>query len=190
MSDFESRDRCFKLIVRGRPVAGEPQPGDMRWRLEMLNDPADTMTLLLGPGYFMQCSGSGEEGFRVEYCQGGEDQHFQAAEASIDLDLATDLFVSYLQQDQRWLNLVRWSPYAKLAGQRARRRFRLVEREGDRLIINKRWCLMTVGILISLIGAGSFFFLREVTHLYMSWVPGSILAVGFVFLLLSSMTED
>lgn len=188
MTGFDESDNTFKLIVRDRPVAGYPEPGDIRWRLQMLTDETDTFVLLKSPGHYMQCAGTADGGFRVEYREGTADRHYVTAGGAVDLDVTANLFISYLCGDERWRELVAWAPTG--VKQAKGRSFRLIDRRGNTVVINRKWCLIGIGALLNVIGAGTFFLLREVTHLYMSWVPGSIIALGVVCLVVSGMGED
>ncbi len=192
MAGFDESESSFKLIVRNRPVAGHPLPGDFRWRLQMQTDETDTFVLLRSPGHFMQCSGTADGGFRVEYREGAADRHYASGDGLIALDATADLFASYLNQDERWRGLVRWEQAGgKPGGKPGKgRSFRLIDRRGDTVVINKKWCLILVGAAFNAIGAGVFFLLNGLMDLYMTWIPGSIIAVGVIFLGLSTFCED
>lgn len=189
MAGFDESESTFKLIVRDRPVAGEPQPGDFKWRLRMQTDDTDTFVLLRSPGHFMQCSGTADGGYRVEYREGAADQHYVSADSAISLDATADLFASYLNRDERWRSLTRWEQ----AGSKPKRgrSFRLIDRRGGTLVINKKWCLILLGAGFNAVGAGVFFlFVKDLMDLYITWVPGSIIAVGVIFLGLSAFCDD
>ena len=188
MAGYDDSGSTFKLIVRNRPVPGEPLPGDFKWRLQMQTDETDTFVLLKSPGHFMQCSGTADGGFRVEYREGAADQHYVSADSAIPLDATADLFASYLSGDECWRRLIRWEQAA--SKHKKRRTFRLIDRRGDTLVINKKWCLILIGAVFNAIGAGVFFLLNGMMDLYLTWIPGSIIAVGVIFLGLSTFCED
>ncbi len=184
-------EQTVRLIQRGRPVAGMPQPGDMRWRLEMLTDPADTMMLLRGRGFYMQCTGDGEGGYTVEYCEGANAEPFVAVDQTLSLDVTTNLFVCYLCGDDRWRQMVRWVAKSEVEAKKNKKRsFKLVERQGGRLIINKRMCLLTLGIIFCLIGGATFYVQEDAVFLHELAIPGGIIGMGFAIMMISSMTDD
>lgn len=188
MTGFDESGSTFRLIIRNLPIAGEPLPGDFKWRLQMQTDETDTFVLLHSPGHFMQCSGTADGGFRVEYREGTADRHFISADKAIALDATADLFASYLNQDDGWRRMIQWEP----AGNKTtkRRSFKLIDRQGDTLIVNKKWCLILIGAVFNAVGAGVFFLLNGLMDLYLTWIPGSIIAVGVIFLGLSTFCDD
>jgi len=178
-----------KLFVGGRPIDGHPTPADIPGRLQMLYDPQDDFVLMKGHGRYMQCTGDRGESFSVECCE-GPGKPVMAAADDLDHSVASELFVSFLNDDDRWRQAMQWVP--KAAGKKKKSKFavKLIEREGGRLIINKHWCLIALGSLFCSGAAISFFMLGGMMDLYLTWIPGSFLAVGVIFLLMSNFVDD
>ncbi|MEZ6192836.1 MAG: hypothetical protein R3C45_16310 [Phycisphaerales bacterium] len=188
MGHYTTEESTFKLIVRNRPIAGEPQPEDFKWRLQMQTDETDTFVLLKSPGHFMQCSGTADGGFRVEYREGTAKEHFASTDKALPLDATADLFASYLNRDERWRRAIRWEQAGNKPSKG--RSFKLIDRRGDTLVINKKWCLILIGAVFNAIGAGVFFLLNGLMDLYLTWIPGSLISIGVIFLGLSTFCDD
>ncbi len=184
----------FSLFTGDQPVLWHPTYEDVRRRLQMLYDPKDDLILLKAPGQYMQCSGNSDIGFKIEYRDGAGDQAYLAIDQAVGLDTAIGLFASYLEQDDRWRELLAWEPAAGRGTREVegvgRQPFRLWERDGNRLIINKKWCLITLGTLLCGGSAVSFFMINDMMDLYLTYIPGSIMAVGVIFLMLSCFVDD
>lgn len=67
--------------------------------------------LATGPQTYVQVAGSSGEGFTLEYRDGSEDKHFEAAESPVDLKLATTVFQRYAAGDISWQSLASWQPW-------------------------------------------------------------------------------
>ncbi len=185
----------FKLFIAGMPVAGYPTAADLRDRLQRMYDPKDDFVLMKGPGHYLQCSGTPETGFKVLYREGDANRYFRAAERLVPLQTTAELFVSYLEQDNRWRELVPWRACSGAQGEEddadsTKRAFSLWYREGDRVILNKKLCLITLGTLICMGAAGSFFMLKDMMDLYLTIIPGSLLAAGVIVLMISNFVDD
>ena len=141
----------------------------------------------------MQCAGTTDAGFAIEYRDGGDTQHFMSAGDSIGVELTTDLLTSYLADDDRWRKMILWQPLSLLATKPHHKQdskpARLVERHGSAIVISKHWCLIALGLL--LYTAGVFLFLAGPAWSRNSFrVAGDVLVLGTVFLISSAFVKD
>lgn len=195
MNDRVASGPHFKLFVAGMPIQGYPTPEALQSRLQMLYDPKDEFVLMKGPGHYMQCSGNPQTGFKVLYREGERDRYYRTAMPTTTLEQTVELFTGYLNQDERWRESVKWRVCSGEQGREdeadaKRRSFKLFDRKGDRIIINKKMCLIALGTLGCIGAAVSFFMLHDMMDLYLTWIPGSFLALGVIFLMLSSFVDD
>ena len=185
----------FKLYVAGMPIQGYPTPDAIQSRLRMLYDPKDEFVLMKGAGHYLQCSGNPQIGFKVLYREGESDRYYRTAAKTVSLDQTIALYTSYLQQDERWRELVPWRACAGAQGEEdasdsTKRAFSLYHRDGDRVIFNMKLCLIALGTLVCVSAAGSFFMLKDMMDLYLTWIPGSLLALGVIILMISCFVDD
>lgn len=61
--------------------------------------------------YYVQVAGSAQEGFVIEYREGGEDRHFEAVGPAASLGTAQEVFRRYAAGDDGWRSVVAWQPW-------------------------------------------------------------------------------
>jgi len=57
---------------------------------------------------FLQATGTGAEGFSVEYQDGSLDRHYRGRTADLALGLVTDIFQKYARGDESWRGALEW----------------------------------------------------------------------------------
>jgi hypothetical protein len=185
----------LRITVGEHSLAGQPTTGDVMKLLIMLDDSEDGFLVMeRGPEFFMRCSGTTSDGFAVAYRDGGDDRHFLSIDDCICLKEANDLFVSYLKEDNRWRKMILWEPVdgqdAGPARKSNRKRRGLIQRHGNTLVINKRWCMVALGLACFALGVTVFFVLSSITIHGGANFAGPLLGLGTVCLILSCFTGD
>lgn len=99
----------MKLETSNAPEVLHPTPAQIADALASLPGGDESFAILAtGPQTYVQVAGSPREGFAIEYRDGSEDKHFEAAGSPIDLPLATSIFQRYATGDASWQGLVSW----------------------------------------------------------------------------------
>jgi hypothetical protein len=111
----------------------------------------------------------------------------------MDANKVAALFISYVNEDDRWRNMIGWVPihqHVRVGPSESRAAPGIVERHGNHIVISKRFCMLIGGLLLCLLGAASFFLVGSVSSRRGFAIPGTLIAVGFVTLILSGSTDD
>jgi len=182
-----------RLILRGKPLPGHPTPDDIRQALSALDERDSVLVLERGPQFFMQCAGTTDAGFAIEYRDGGDASHFMSAGDSIGIEITTNLLTSYLQDDERWRKMILWQPMSPLATKTSLNQeeqpTRLIEKHGSAIVISKHGCLIALGLLLYI--AGAFLFLAgPMGSRYSFRTAGNVLILGTACLILSAFVKD
>ncbi len=194
MTNNQNTSSLFRMTVGDHSVVGHPTPSDIKNTLRMLDESADGFMIMeRGPKSFMQCSGTLKNGFYVEYRESGANQHFNSGDDSIELDMAIDLFTSYVREDNRWRETIAWEvnkPTSIGPNESPRNRSGLVERHGNAIVINKKFCLIASGLACYVLGTFGFFLLPRLGLRLGFRIPGLLIGLGTVCLIMSSFTDD
>ncbi len=197
MSITQATTNVFRLTLGEHTVVGRPTYNDIHQTLLMLDQSSNgRLVLECGPQRFLKCSGSRQTGYQLEYCEGGRHRHFRSISDSIESKLVVELFSSYVQEDNRWKGMIPWVPVddsAVASGDRKsmdKKKFRLLQREGNTLVINKKFCLMAGGLLLNLGGVACFFLMDSSASQHTYKGVGTIMAIGFTMMVVSGWVDD
>lgn len=109
----------MKLETSNAGEIPDPSAARIAEALAQLPGGADSFAILdSGEQAFVQVAGSAEEGFHIEYREGGEDRHFEAATPPVTLAQAVDIFQRYAAGDGSWRSKVEWKPLGLSPGRR------------------------------------------------------------------------
>ena len=100
----------MRLELGNGHVQVNPTAGQISDLLHALpgSEPDSFAILIRDEQQFMQCSGTLEEGFLLEYQDGSLDEHFQCVDHELLLASVIWAFQAYLADDHRWRTIFPW----------------------------------------------------------------------------------
>lgn len=102
----------MKLETSNNGEVMNPSADQINAALAQLPAGEDAFAILAhGDQHYVQVAGSAQEGFVIEYREGGEDRHFEAVGPAASLGTAQDLFRRYAAGDESWRGVVAWQPW-------------------------------------------------------------------------------
>ena len=194
--DGNQQAGMLKMAIGQRTLPSVPVAGDIMKSLIMLDDSPDGYVVLSrGSDWFMQCHGTAAQGFFIECRNGSDDQHYLSADDKLQLETASQLLVSYLTDDHRWRDMILWHPYDEeraipVRPTEQKKGWGPIEKHGNTIVVNKRWCLVAAGLLLYALGVMVFFVLTSITITGGANIAGPLLALGTVLLIMSCFTGD
>lgn len=151
----------MRLEVNGTEVIENPTARQIIDALSGL-DREDAFAILSGHGEaFVQCSGTRDLGFDLNYCLGPDHEQLRAADGLLLLDAVTYIFTEYARGNMDWQHEFSWEPLLNTVESESwdippERPEPLVEVTQGTIVIGRSWFLNGLGIILLCLGLGGF----------------------------------